>query len=123
MPRDDAFCDCCYGWVEASQPGNRCPHCGSPVVLKASRQLHRPRITLSWQEPPLNRGRFRRTVRPLGTSSYVRATEADLWVEAQQLLAQGYSITITPATPEVIDAEAYGHSTGGAALAVIDVAA
>ncbi len=67
--------------------------------------LYADRKRLTWHEVIVRQGPGRRQ-RLIGSQLYSLSTEADLWSQAQTLSAQGYLVTVTPAEPPVVDAEA-----------------
>lgn len=60
------------------------------------------RFSLTWHDPAAI---GRRSI-PLGVESYTLGGIADLLTRAEQLLAHGHSVTITPPASRVIDATA-----------------
>ena len=107
----EAWCRSCFGFVPLSDQ-HRCLHCGNPVTLIAV-PASSDRFCLTWQEPSR-----KRSTRPLGRETYVRSMQADLWQQAQSLIAQGYSVTITPAALPVVDADAYEPEASGAIVSI-----
>jgi hypothetical protein len=88
---------------------------------KGRSQLSADRKRLTWHEVIERKGPGRRQ-RLIGSQFYSLSTEADLWAQAQALSTQGYIVTITPAAPSVVDADAYAPDLDPSS-AVLDVIA
>jgi hypothetical protein len=115
MPRAplERWCQACFGFV-SPLPNHLCPHCHGHTSMPRT-QLLSNRLRLTWHEVVARKGPGRKQ-RIVGTQTFSTGTEADLWAQAQELLRQGFLVTIAPASPTTVDAEACEVSD------VIDVA-
>jgi len=94
----EAWCQACYGRTAHDPSSLQCCACGTP--FHAMRRISSDRFSLTWTDP-LATGR--RSI-PLGVESFTLGAVADLLTRAEQLLAHGHAVTITPPASRVIDA-------------------
>lgn len=115
----ERWCLSCFGLVPVSVE-HRCLHCGVAIPPMPRSQLHHNSLRLTWHEVTERRGPGRKQ-RLIGSQFYSSSTQADLWQQAQALTDAGYIVTITPAAPSVVDADAYAPDLDPSSC-VLDIA-